>query len=218
MVDLGDCKKYDKMDVSQRKLNLQICFWICRTKSERWIRNQMNCWIHKQDKWKTFSTQQNTHQSYALQVLYWKLNEHATLLSRRYEVVLGTGYNGVIEWNERAQKKFKPDLEIDLIEKCLWILCKKFNFATTTKVKVDCFMPLRQSLTALLERKLPMLISIESKLATYHHMVAVWKRWLLTMNLWLRNLWQRILWSKFVVLILPLYGLAVGMASFPKQN
>jgi hypothetical protein len=42
--------------------------------------------------------------------------------------------------NELNPKKvFKAGLEIDLIEKCLWILCKKFNFATTTKVKVDCF-------------------------------------------------------------------------------
>jgi hypothetical protein len=48
-------------------------------------------------------------------------------------------------------KVFKPGLEIDSIEECLWILCKKFNFATMTKVKVDCFKSLKQSLTALLE-------------------------------------------------------------------
>jgi hypothetical protein len=31
------------------------------------------------------------------------------------------------------KKDFKTGLGIDLIEKCPWILCKKFNFATTTK-------------------------------------------------------------------------------------
>jgi hypothetical protein len=43
------------------------------------------------------------------------------------------------------------------------------------KVKVDCFKSFRQSLTALLEMKFPMLISVESKLATYYHVVVVWK-------------------------------------------
>jgi hypothetical protein len=27
-VDLGDCKKYDEMDVSKGNVNLQISFWI----------------------------------------------------------------------------------------------------------------------------------------------------------------------------------------------
>jgi hypothetical protein len=49
------------------------------------------------------------------------------------------------------KKVFKPGLEFDSIEKCLWILCKKFNFATMTKVKVDRFKSLKPSLTALLE-------------------------------------------------------------------
>ncbi len=74
-----------------------------------------------------------------------------------------------------TKKVFKPGLEIDLIEKCLWILCEKGNFATMTKVKVDHFKSLRQSLTVLLEMNFPMLISIESKLAAYHHVVVVWK-------------------------------------------
>jgi hypothetical protein len=34
---------------------------------------------------------------------------------------------------------------------------------------------LKQSLKALLEIKFPMLISVESKLATYHHVVVVWR-------------------------------------------
>jgi hypothetical protein len=57
------------------------------------------------------------------------------------------------------KKVFSPYLEIDLIEKCLWILHKKFNFATTTtKVNVDCFKSLKPSLVALLVIKFSMLI------------------------------------------------------------
>ncbi len=69
----------------------------------------------------------------------------------------------------------KPSLGIDLIQKCLWILHKKFNFQTTKKLNIKYFQYLKQSLAVLLEIKFPMLISIESKLATYHHVVVVWK-------------------------------------------
>ncbi len=34
---------------------------------------------------------------------------------------------------------------------------------------------MKQSLKALLEIKFPMLISVESKFATYHHVVVVWR-------------------------------------------
>ncbi len=37
------------------------------------------------------------------------------------------------------------------------------------------FQCLKQSLKALLENKFPMLISVESKFATYHHVVVVWR-------------------------------------------
>jgi hypothetical protein len=73
-------------------------------------------------------------------------------------------------------KKFlKPSLGIDLIKKCLWILRKRFNFQTTKKLNIKYFQCLKRSLVALLEIKFPMLISVESKLATYHHVVVVWR-------------------------------------------
>ncbi len=68
-----------------------------------------------------------------------------------------------------------PSLEIDLIRKCLWILRKKFKFQTTKKINYKHFQCLKQSLNALLEIKFPMLISVESKFATYHHVVVVWR-------------------------------------------
>ncbi len=69
----------------------------------------------------------------------------------------------------------KPSLGIDLILKCLWILRRKFNFQTTKLLNIKYFQCLKRSLAALLEIKFPMLMSAESKLATYHHVVFVWR-------------------------------------------
>ncbi len=112
---------------------------------------------------------------------YWKLNGKATLLDRRNELTFGTGYikfavnNEVIEWIECTQESFQTRFRNWFDWEVLWILFKKFNFATRTKVKVNRFKSLKKSLTALLEIKFPMLISIESKLVTYHHVVVVWR-------------------------------------------
>jgi len=54
---------------------------------------------------------------------------------------------------------------IDSIEKSLWILRKKFNFATTSKLRDSEFQSLKLSLNALVEIKFPMLISVQSSQA-----------------------------------------------------
>jgi hypothetical protein len=66
-----------------------------------------------------------------------------------------------------------PRLGIDWIQKCLWILCKKFKFQTTKKKTYKHFQCLKQSLKRLLEIKFPMLMSVESKFVSYHHVVVV---------------------------------------------
>ena len=68
-----------------------------------------------------------------------------------------------------------PSLGMDSIQKCLWILSKKFKFQATKKINYKHFQCLKQSLKVLLEIKFLMLISVESKFATYHHVVAVWR-------------------------------------------
>jgi hypothetical protein len=68
-----------------------------------------------------------------------------------------------------------PSLGINLIQKCLWILHKKFKFQTTKKINYKHFQCLKQSLKALLEIKFSMLILVESKFAIYHHVVVVWR-------------------------------------------
>ena len=65
---------------------------------------------------------------------------------------------------------------IDSIEKCLWILRKKFNFATTSKLRIYEFQSLKLSLKALVEIKFPMLISVQSSQAIYKHVVVVWRK------------------------------------------
>jgi hypothetical protein len=65
---------------------------------------------------------------------------------------------------------------IDSIEKCLWILRKKFNFATTSKLRLSEFQSLKLSLNALIEIKFPMLISVQSSQALYKHVVVVWRK------------------------------------------
>ncbi len=69
-----------------------------------------------------------------------------------------------------------PSLGIYSIQTCLWILRKKFKFQTTKKINYKHFQCLKQSLKVLLEIKFPMLISDESKFATYHHAVVVWRQ------------------------------------------
>ncbi len=66
-----------------------------------------------------------------------------------------------------------PSLEVDSIQKCLWILREKFNFQTTKKINYKHFQCLKQSLKVLLEIEFRMLISVESKFVTYHHVVVV---------------------------------------------
>jgi hypothetical protein len=77
----------------------------------------------------------------------------------------------------------KGNLEVGSIEKSLWILQKKFSFATTLKLKLSCFQCVKQSLKTLLEIKFPVIISVQAQCATYNHVVVIGERWLLTMNL-----------------------------------
>ncbi len=64
---------------------------------------------------------------------------------------------------------------INSIEKCLWIIRTKFNFATTSKLRVAEFQSLKQSLNALFKIKFPMIIAVHRRLASYIHVVVVWR-------------------------------------------
>ncbi len=94
-----------------------------------------------------------------------------------------------------------PSLGIDLIQKCLWILRKKFKFQTTKKINYKHFQCLKQSLKALLEIKFLMLISVESKLATYHHVVVVWREMVIDYeSMWEYPLMDISKWWQYLVI------------------
>jgi hypothetical protein len=70
----------------------------------------------------------------------------------------------------------KGNLEVDSIEKCLWILRKEFHFATTKPLKLSSFQCVKQSLKALLEIKFPVIISVQAQHKAYNHVVVIWRK------------------------------------------
>ncbi len=70
----------------------------------------------------------------------------------------------------------KGKLEVDSIEKRLWILQKKFHFAPISKLKLSGFQCVKQPLKALLEIKFPVIISVQAQHATYKHVVIIWRK------------------------------------------
>ncbi len=111
-----------------------------------------------------------------------KLTEHVAFLARRNEHFWELATSDLFALIKSVTETFVPravlslSLGINLIQKCLWILHKKFKFQTTKKFNKKHFQCLKQSLKALLEILFPMLISVESKFATYHHVVFVWRQ------------------------------------------
>ncbi len=111
-----------------------------------------------------------------------KLTEHVAFLARRDDFFLELTTSDLFTLIKSLNVSFvpkavlKPSLEIHSIQKCLWILRKRFKFQTTKNINYKHFQCLKQSLKALLEIKVPMLISVESKAAAYQHVVVVWRK------------------------------------------
>ena len=84
--------------------------------------------------------------------------------------------------DQLPQAVMSASLGIDSIEKCLWILRKKFNHATTSRLRLSEFQSLKLSLKALVDIKFPMLISVQSSQALYKHVVVVWRKKSLILN------------------------------------
>ncbi len=171
-VHLGDCKKYNKLDVIPRKWKSTDFFCeIPQTKRGKPPHGQI----------KHMFFLMKTCQSFVLKVplkTYWtcciSCQEIWTLF---WELATSDLITLMKSLNESFVPKavLKPSLGINSIQKCLWILRKKFNFQTTKKINYKHFQCLKQSLEALLEIKFPMMISVESEFATYHHVVVVWR-------------------------------------------
>ncbi len=61
------------------------------------------------------------------------------------------------------------------IEKCLWILRKKFNFRATKKMKSCHFDNLTKTLQNLALCHFPVLLSVNSTNAAYDHVIVIWQ-------------------------------------------
>jgi hypothetical protein len=85
--------------------------------------------------------------------------EMATMSVQETQFVL----KDLLNYKKVPNGVIKGDLEVDSIEKRLWILQKKFHFATLSTLKLSCFQCVRQSLKALLEIKNPVIISVQAQ-------------------------------------------------------
>ncbi len=171
-VHLGDCKKYNKLDVIPRKRNSTDFFCeIPQTKRRKPPPGQMK---------NTFFSDENSSKlcaKGAIQNLLSMLHFLPEDMNIFWELATSDLITLMKSLNESFVPKavLTPSLNIDSIQKCLWILHQNFKFQTTQKINYKHFQCLKQSLKALLEIKFPMLISVESKFATYHNVVVVWR-------------------------------------------
>jgi hypothetical protein len=171
-VNLGDCKKYNILDVIPRKRKSTDFFCeIPQTKRGKPPPGQIK---------NRFNSKENLSKlcaEGAIQNLMSMLHFLTEDIDIFWELATSNLLTLMESLNESSVPKaiLKPSLGIDSIQKCLWILHKNFNFQTTKKLNIKYFQCLEHSLAVLLEIKFPMMISVESKLATYHHVAVVWR-------------------------------------------
>jgi hypothetical protein len=171
-VHLGDCKKYNKLEFIPRKHKFTDFFseipQLKRGKPPPGQVKNMFFFNENSSKLCTEGAIQNL-----LSILHFAPED----MNIFWELATSDLFTLMKSMNESYVPKavLTPSLEINSIQKCLWILPKKFNFQTTKKLNIKHFQCPKQSLKALLEIKFLMLISAESKLATYHHVVVVWR-------------------------------------------
>jgi hypothetical protein len=171
-VHLGDCKKYNKLDVIPRKHKSTVFFCeIPHTKRGKPPPGQMkNMFFFNENLSKLCAEG-------AIKNLLNMMHFSSEDMNNFWELDT-SDLNTLMKLLNKSfvpKAVLIPSLGIDSIQKCLWILHKKFKFQTTKKINYTHFQFLKQSLKVLLENKYPMLISVESKFATYHHVVVVWR-------------------------------------------
>ncbi len=134
-IHLGDCKKYNKLDVIPRKRKSTDFFCgIPQTKRGKPPPGQMK---------NMFFSNENLSKLCAEGAIQNLLN----MLHFSTEDMLfwGIGHirfdypHEIIEWVFVPKAVLTPSLGINLIQKCLWILRKKFKFQTTKKLTTSIF-------------------------------------------------------------------------------
>jgi hypothetical protein len=150
-------EKHMKTEKSELEVQMENTFYsednlskLCAEAAVRNLMNMLHCWRAELDSFWEMATMNVQETQFALKdLLHNKKVPH-----------------GVIKGN----------LEVDSIEKSLWILQKKFHFATKSTLKLSCFQCVKQSLKALLEIKFPVIILVQAQRATYNHVVVIWKK------------------------------------------
>jgi hypothetical protein len=147
-VHLGDCKKYNKLDVIPRKWKSTHFFCeIPQTKRGKPPPGQMKNMFFPDENSSKLCTEG------AIQNLLNMLH----LLPEEMNIFLELATSDLFALMESLNEPFvpkavlTPSLGIDSIQKCLWILRKKFKFQTTQKINYKHFQCLKQSLKTLLE-------------------------------------------------------------------
>jgi hypothetical protein len=127
-INLGDCKKYNKLDVIPRKRKSTEFFCeIPEIRRGKPPPGQMKkCFIPKKNLSKLCAEG-------AIQNLMNMLHFLTEDMNIFWELATSNLLTLMKSLNESYVPKavLKPSLGIDLIQKCLWIQCKKFNFKTT---------------------------------------------------------------------------------------
>jgi hypothetical protein len=213
-VHLGDYKKYNKLGVTPRKQKSTDFFCeIQQTKRGKQPPGQMKNKVFSDENLSKLCAEGDIQN--LLNMLHF-LPEELNIFGE-----LAT--SDLLALMKSLNEKFvpgavlSPSLGIDLIQKCLWVLRKKFKFQTTKKINYKHFQCLRQSLNVLLEIKFPMLISVESKFATYHHVVVVWREMVIDYESMYTYPVTEDTLRQICVLIQPFKESAVGMTSYHLQ-
>ncbi len=143
-VDLSDCKKYDNEDVSTKKRKATDFYQNLPVKSQKSNASlkhppgqMVNMFYSKDNLGKLCAEgairnlMNVLHCSIEDMTMFWDLATSSLSL-------IMTSFK-----EEKVPKSvYREGVGIDSIEKCLWILRKKFNFVTTSKLKVSCFQSL----------------------------------------------------------------------------
>ncbi len=135
-VHLGDCKKYNKLDVIPRKRKSTDFFCeIPQTKKGKPPPGQIQNMFYYDENLSKLCAKG------AIQNLLHMLHFAQEDMNIFWELATSDLFALMESLNESFVPKavLKPSLEIDSIQKCLWILCKKFNFQITKKLTTNIF-------------------------------------------------------------------------------
>jgi hypothetical protein len=180
-VKLCDCKKYEENHVGHRKQK-QTEFYMNEPINRHMKTEQSELEVQMENR---FYSEDNLSKLCAegavrnlMNMLHCLRDELDTFWEMATMIVQETQFDLKYLLKKKKGAKWcdKRKLEVDSIEISLWILQKKFNFATTSKLKLSCFQCVKQSLKALLEIKFHVINSVQAQRATYIHVAVIWKK------------------------------------------